>query len=498
MTYAAHIPPSDLSQEQRLWLAVRLFVLMKVAFLIVLAVNTRFVMDEFWHFTQPVYLFDGTFETIWPKKAVGYAVFYELAHLIGWDSTSMLLVGRLMTAGIALALCWCIYQCARALGYERVAAVLAVALLLCFSNFIERGFRLRSEPLATLFAALAILVVIRYETNRAKTLLLAGLLSGLAFVTTQKSVYFNFALGAALVVDALCMRSVTHAFKRGSLLCLGWVIAIATYGATLGGQAMPQVLELLFLGPAELALNGGSYYEGLASYVRQTLFRNVLLYGLVAFGVLLAAKEFFVGSSAARIFFVFTALITALVFFHNQTWPYVFIMALPFLAIYGAGAVVYLTRHAQKRPMLVPGLLMIIAVLSTVRNVQYLSHDNRHQIALIQQAEGQIAIDETYFDGIGMIPSRRMEPRLWLDAQAVLQIRKEGQDSAVYQALLRSEPDLVISTYRTDNSGDAINSALKTKYGFLSPYLLLPLDKNPDLSPERPARAPLFSDIYAY
>lgn len=497
MTALTQTKLPGMSRDQRLLLAIRFFVLAKIAILLVLAVNTRFVMDEFWHFTQPVYLFDGTFDTIWPKKAVGYAVFYELSHLIGWDATSMLIAGRLTTAGLALVLTLCIYKCARALGYERMTAILAVALLLSFSTFIERGFRLRSEPLALLFAAMAVLVIVRYEADRAKTLFIAGLLSGLAFVTTQKSVYFNFSLGAALVVDAICVGSVTRAVKRGGLLVLGWACTIALYGVLLGGSAMPQVLEVLFVGPAELAFSGGSYYEGLDAFVWQTFGRNALQYGLVVIGLFLSATRFLKCNSAARIFLTYTVLLTAFVFFHNQTWPYVFTMALPFLAIYAAVAVTDLFRPPERWSSSVFTVLIVIAVQSTLRNVQYLSHDNHAQMALVQQTEAQLATDETYFDGIGMIPSRRMEPRLWLDAQAVRKTNEEGQNSTLYHALLHAEPHVVISTYRTDNLGAVFNAALKKNYGFLSQYIMVPLETSPELSPAKAARAPLFNGVYA-
>ncbi|MEQ8255823.1 DUF7056 domain-containing protein [Roseovarius confluentis] len=496
MTAITCIQPPGLSHEQRLTFAIRLFILVKIAALFVLAINTRFVMDEFWHFTQPVYLFDGTFDTIWPKKAVGYAVFYELSHLIGWDATSMLITGRLTTACLSLALIVCIYKCARALGHERITAILAVALLLSFSSYIERGFRLRSEPLATLFAALAVLVVIRYETDRAKTLLIAGLLSGLAFVTTQKSVYFNFALGAALVVDALCMRSASRAFFRGGLLILGWAGAIFFYGALLGGTAMPQVLKMLFLGPVELALHGGSYYEGLDAFVWQTLLRNAVPYALVCLGLVLSAARILKCDSAARIFLVHAVLLTGLVFFHNQTWPYVFSMALPFLAVFGAVALTVLLRQGASRSAMALVILSVIAVQSIVRNVQYLGHDNLAQLALVQQAEAQLAQDETYFDGIGMIPSRRMEPRLWLDAQAVRETNEEGRNSTLYGALLRAEPHLVIATYRTDGLSSVFGDALNTTYGFLTSHILLRLEANRILTPPKAERAPLFNGIY--
>ncbi len=498
MTVRTKILPQNLNRSERLSFALKAFILLKIAFLVVLAVNTRFVMDEFWHFTQPVYLFDGIFETIWPKKAVGYALFYEFSHLIGWDATSMLIAGRLTTACLAIAITWCVYLCARSLGAERVTALLAVALLLSFSNFIERGFRLRSEPLATLFAIMAILVVIRSGTDRAKPLLIAGLLSGLAFVTTQKSIYFNFALGAALTIDALIMRSVARAVKRGVLLLFGWAAAIAVYGVLLGGAAMPQVLAVLFFGPAELAFNGGSYYEGLDAFVWQTLKRNSLQYGLVIFGLFVAASRFAKCDSAARVYFTFTLVLSALVFFHNQTWPYVFVMVLPFLAFYCADAVVRLMLRSEMWYSRVIGILVIVAVLSTLRNVQYLAHDNRDQFALIQRAEELLAQEDTYFDGIGMIPSRRMEPRLWLDAQAVNNTKSAGEETALYQALFRAEPKLVILSYRTDNLGSEFGAVLEANYELRAPNIMMPRATNNSVLTDPGDRILLFEGVYSY
>ncbi|MCK8483290.1 hypothetical protein MUY21_04495 [Aliiroseovarius sp. S2029] len=496
MTDISSIQPLSDNRERMLSTAMRLFILMKIAMLLVLAVNTRFVMDEFWHFSQPVYLFDGIFSTIWPKKAVGYVLFYELSHLIGWDATSMLMAGRLTTAFLAIGVAFCVFKCARALGHDRLTSILAVALLLSFSNFIERGFRLRSEPLAILFAAMAMLVVIRYEADRARTLLVAGLLSGLAFVTTQKSVYFNFSLGVALVVDAAFMLSASRALWRGGLLIIGWAGAIAIYGALLGGAAMPQVLKLLFLGPTEVALHGGSYYDQLDLYVWQTLQRNPLAYGLVVVGLLLSALRFHRLESTARIFLVFTVSLSAFVFLHNQTWPYVFTMALPFLSVYGAIALTSLKRQSTRSSTIATVILVVVAVQSFVRNAQYLGHDNRHQLAVIQRAEVLLADEDTYFDGIGMIPSRRMEPRLWLDAQAVEKTVEEGRQSVLYGALQRAEPRLVISTYRTDSLGDVFNTALRANYGYLTPHIMLPLASHTHLLSVPPVRPSLFNGVY--
>ncbi|MFT4161536.1 hypothetical protein, partial [Shinella sp.] len=53
-------------------------------------------------------------------------------------------------------------------------------------------------PLAVFFAVAALLVVLRARELSGRQLVIAGVLSGLSFLATQKSIYFNFALGLGL------------------------------------------------------------------------------------------------------------------------------------------------------------------------------------------------------------------------------------------------------------------------------------------------------------
>ncbi|GFE66214.1 hypothetical protein KIN_32880 [Litoreibacter roseus] len=351
--------------------ALWIYIALKLAVLIFFAVNTRFVMDEFWHFTQPVWLFAGTFETIWSAKAVGYVLFFEIAHAIGWDATSMLIIGRLTMAALAIALVYITYRMARALGQDRLTALVAVALLLSISTFIERGFRLRSEPLAILLAACAVLAVMSDRTDRTRALLIAGLLSGFAFVTTQKSVYFNVALGAGLVTDALLARDILKGIKRGGLLVIGWALALAIYCIGFGGAQAGDVLHALVTGPLGLAVNGGNFYEGLSTFVLQTFTRNLVGWGLMAVGLLLIAARIFRMDGAPRVYLVHTILLTLFVFFHNQTWPYVFTMVLPFLAPYGAHSLMKIISRAGGSLVIPAALVAAVAIPSAAKNIRY-------------------------------------------------------------------------------------------------------------------------------
>ena len=148
--------------------AMRAALLVKIGFLIVLSLNTRFVMDEFWTVAQTNWLWNGYFDTIWPEKAAGYVLFYDIARVTGWDAVSILLIARLLTAGLAIGVGAVVWRMARLMGHAPVMATLVVLVLFSFSNFIERGFRLRSEPLALLFAALALLTMMRGTADQGR------------------------------------------------------------------------------------------------------------------------------------------------------------------------------------------------------------------------------------------------------------------------------------------------------------------------------------------
>lgn len=437
-------------------------VAIKAALFCVLALNTRFVMDEFWHFAQANYLGAGFFETIFPEKAVGYAIFFKLGHWLGWDAQSKLAAARALSAALGLGLCALVYAMARRLGQDRLTAAAAVLGLLAFSTFMERGFRLRSEPLAILFAAAALWVCLG-DARRGRTVFCAGALSGLAFVTTQKAAYFNLGLGVALVAAALTARAPGLALRRGAWLLAGWGAAVAVYALALGGAAPGPVLRALVLGPVEVALHGGDLYPDIRVFLLQTVQRNALAYALCAIGLALAAAGWRRMDQAGRIHLVFTLVVAGLVFAHDQPWPYVFTMALPFLAPYGALALARLAA-LPRGPLAALALGAAVLAPGFARNLAYLEHDNRAQLAVVRTGEALIPPGAGYFDGIGMIPTREMAPRVWLDAMGMEAALRGGPQSAAARIFATDPPEVVIESYRLARLGPVIGRVLSESY----------------------------------
>jgi hypothetical protein len=457
-------------RKQRVLAVVSGLVALKVALLFALAWNRRIVMDEFEQLGWAKYLGHGFFTTIWPAKAVGYAIFFDVAHLIGWDARSILLIGRMQTALLACGTLAITYASARSLGVSKARSALIVLILLSFSNFIERIFETRGDPLSVFFGAAALLVTLQ-AGGRAKWILAAGVLSGLAFLSTQKAVYFNAALGVALIGDAALARRYAEGVARGVWLVLGWLVPVVVYCFAFGGANPLAVAQNLIFGPAALASSQmAAEYGGLGQFVVQTLARNALLYLFCFAGMVLALLRLPDLHGSRPVALIFSVIVTALVFAHNQPWPYVFIMALPFIALWALEPFDALSGRWAYRTA-AWGVLGVAVLFSFVRNVQAFRIDNHAQLALVERAEKLTSPEDVYFDGIGMLPNRREPSTLWLDRHTILQTLREGRASEAWRIFAQTPPKVILWTYRMDGIRPVAEPLIRDSYVQVAPNI---------------------------
>ena len=116
------------------------------------------------------------------------------------------------------------------------------------------------------------------------------------------------------------------------------MISVAAYCLVFGGLDPLPVAKALVFGPAEVASSEiAAEYGGLRQFVWQTVVRNLPLYAFCFAGMLMELRRIAELGQRQRIALIFSVVITVLVFAHNQPWPYVFIMALPFVSLLGIG-----------------------------------------------------------------------------------------------------------------------------------------------------------------
>jgi hypothetical protein len=441
-------------------------------------------MDEFWLTGESLLRYHKFYTEIWPAKTTLYMIFFRLAFLPGGDSIDTILIARFMTVTLSLATLGVVYLLARRIGRSQIESLFVVAVALSFSSYVEWAFMVRPEPLAAFFSALALYIVVRQDRGYA-WVFCAGLLCGLAFLTTQKAVFFNLAVGLALVMDALVRRSIAQAFLLGAVLVVGWALVVALYGLGFGllGANLADLYRHIFLGPPlDNVKQGHTFYDqNLRTFVFQSIFRNPVLYAVSLFGWVLIFLRAFRISRPERMVWIYSGVIVALVFSLPAPWPYNFVMALPWLAIWLPVVLrVFFADHAGFRFAVITACL-VLGVISLMRNVSYLTHDNTYQSATLRFAESLLEPDESYMDGIGMLVTRdhygNDRPGVisnW-DGPTIYRLRSEiaaGNDSVI-ERYFASQPKLWILTYRTKALARFLDPYLKASYVPVSSNVLI-------------------------
>ena len=436
---------------RRLAFAVLLSVLaVRVLLLPVLAWNARYVMDEYAQASFPRYISWRFYDGYDPIKTVLYVYVFDVAHRLARNAVDLLHVARMEGVVLAFLVAAFTWGISRRLGRSRFQAWFSVAVLFSFTNFMERSFRIRSDTVAVFFASAAVFAAVGSEGPLAA--FLAGMLAGGAFLSTQKAVYPLAALGLAFVISGLGAFPVPRQVARCGAYAGGVAASLLAYGTWFDFRNPFRVLSMVFLSPLRFApLHGNPHYANIRGlYVGQTLSRNPVPYALAFLGLALAFTRFRSDASKLRLAAVASTVVALLVFRHEQPWPYVFVMALPFLAVFAPVALAWLEERAGATGPWVRLAACALLLLQLPRNFAYLGHDNWVQNEVVAQAERLLGPDDRYFDGIAMVPTRpSADPASW-EALILEDVRARlvGGDDSPIREILEKRPKVWILNYR--------------------------------------------------
>ncbi len=460
----------------RLAFAVLMGVLaLRTLLLPVLAWNSRYVMDEYTQATFPLYIPVGFYHGLDPIKTVLYIYVFEVAHFLASNAVDLLHVARMEGLLLAFFAAGATLGIARRIGHSRFEAWFAVSVLFSFTNFMERSFRIRSDTVAVFFATAAVFVAVGGEgTSRA---FFAGLLAGGAFLSTQKAVYPLVALGLALAVSGFGCLTLRRQIARLGAYAGGIAGALLAYGMWFDRRNPFRVIAMVFLSPLHFVpLHGNPQYAGIRGhFVLQTLGRNPVSYALTAVGLALVLARIRSSPPRLRLAAVMASVVTLLVFLHEQPWPYVFVMALPFLSLFAPGALSWLEKRSRERGPWVRIAACALLMWQLPRNFAYLVHDNRVQNEVVEYAEHLVAPGDHYFDGIGMLPTRTLAPLISWEALVLEGVRAEltrGDDRSI-RHILDSRPKLWILNYRVHQLREPLQHLLDRSYIRVHPDVLL-------------------------
>jgi hypothetical protein len=445
-----------------------LFCAVKLLFLLHSVVRSLYIADEYRTAYESIHIPDGFYRGYEPFKTVLYAYVYDVARLVTHGSNSLMRAARLETLLAVMVMLALLWVACRALTMTTNEVLFAFCVLFSVSDFMEHVFTIRADSIELLAIVAAFAVLCRGNVLSHRRQFVAGILLGLAFLTTQKAAYACFAAGVAIVVAVFLTARVRDVVMAGAACLSGFALALAVYVIAFGG---PHVFTAMIGPAAEFGLHGGRAYPTIRTFVWRTLSRNAVAYLLCAIGMIVAASRWRTSSPQRRLALVFSAIFAGLLFAHTQPWPYIFAAAAVFLAIWAGDT---LRALGDRRDQF--GVLAIaILALSFVRNVQRLAYDNRDQIAVAAGAERLLGPSDRYQDGTAMVTTRRLAGDEWWDAINVAAFKDEiaRHDYHRLYGIVREQPKLWIVNYRTEALAHELKPIINHSYVRIDPNILL-------------------------
>jgi hypothetical protein len=454
-------------------LFVTVFLGCKAALLFLLAYNTSFITDEFRHGGAPFFIKEGFYEKIIPVKTVLYAYFYNIANQLSDDSFTIMLIAREQTVFLCFATLCILYLIARNIGRKHLEALFILCVIFSFSTFVERIFRVRSEPLALFLAAISLLLV-SDKRQTASKLIVAGIFNGASFLTTQKAIYFNIALGVALVVNELLDSSVRSAVNKGFLLLGGWCSALFFYCLFFRGIYFYEVIPYIFTRSITLHFHAATYYS-LAGFIGQTVTRNLIPYFLGLFGWLFTGKNILRIKGPERIVWLFSGMITIFIFSHNQPWPYIFVFCIPFISIWSDRPLAFVKAFGERKYLIAVITTMVLLSFSFFRNFHYIDLNNRLQRKVVMQAQRLLKPHEFYCDGIGMVVNRPRIFNSWWDTPKIYKILRDTKNghSRDIEEIFSKQPKIWILNWRTEKLKEVLDPYFANSYLQILPNIMV-------------------------
>jgi len=440
--------------------------------------SARYVMDEM-ALLSVFNFFGDIYNTADPIKTVLATYYFNAPRLIAHESVELLQSARVLGLLLACAMAATAYRVGKALNASPFGALLATASLLTYSNFTERAFRLRTDNGAAAFAVLALWATVSSERATRRTVL-AGLAAGFAFLCTQKAAFAAVSLGLGFLfsrswVDRGWRRCASDALRFAA----AWTIPLFVYSAVFGGRRFSLVLASVLVSPAKFALETAHAYQGLSRYIASSLRQNALLYTFSALALLIVFRNWSLRSERERAAAISAVAMSVLVFSHSQPWPYTFVVLQCFLAPWIA---FLFGRTAQLSTKLRRSLgwgLTAALLLSIPRAISFpLVQTNRAQLAAIREIEPLLSPTDRYFDGLGMLPARRLAGSMddwWWDRPALFDIGRELRNGNIsrFERIFLDHPKVWLLNYRTAALLPSLGQRLAGSYVRVSPLALL-------------------------
>lgn len=418
--------------------------------------ETYFIMDDFLCASFSGEIYSGMRPHIDFTQAKTSWGFYPYAaiHAASGSSEFVLILSRHVSLAYALLSLAFVYLISKKIAVNDKAGLWAVFWTLSCSTFLEHSFSIRVDMLSTMLSLAAVYSYL-FLSSRWRYIL-SGLILGVAFCVTQKSIYFiisfSFAHFASSKRNDLKRRFLEYLYWAASA-GLVFVVYVLVMGA--GGHYKTVIDQVLFSSTLmKVALS--VEYPNMSQFYWQTFSRNFSFYTLGIGWLLVTLGRWKQIDRRKKFISVFAASLLLFVGMHKAPWPYTFLLIIPYLGIF-IGYFSFcigqaIRRSSMKLILLVPVVVVLASVctFATQRGLDRLDATSARQMSVVRVAEGMLSEKDTYFDGIWMINSRRHATPDILQRADLLTVldRWKEEKSRLLSQMIESKCKVVIYNYR--------------------------------------------------
>lgn len=383
--------------------------------------------------------------------------FYAWISAFVWpweDSSQIFLAARASFIAIGLCIAGLTFCLAYKISTSWIVAGFATVLLFTHTGFINQGFRIRSDLMASLFCLWFLLIYFnRGHQSRKKSKLLFWLPFGLMLATTPKALQLLFPLALLLQKNDFARfltKMRTQKFKAlllaagflGSTITISWLINL------------PQYLRLSLEGG-----HGGPAYwsHGAFEFLFRQLHMNKIFVALLIlrFMTCLTCLKLNAYATPAQKeiqlkYLKFSIGIILLMVFTPERLPFFLASLLPFLCVFTSLIFMDLSFLLPKKLVLLrlPTLLIIASIVWTNGLSFYLKNldrnTNRKQMAFINYIENYMSSfpKARFYDVIGLLP-KKAQIRVFAGPN------QESQNEKSAQWVMNQKPEFVFYVAKT-------------------------------------------------
>jgi hypothetical protein len=358
-----------------------------------------------------------------------------------------------------VAILFLVYKTTKYYTKKVTPALLGVLIVATTTPFLFNGCRLRCDVINSfLYLLVFYSVLTRWEEHRWAAM--EGGFLGLAFLISQKSAYYFLLYYFCLMMTRWIENNKSLWWNRVVFSTIGLLVVWGIFAFWLWVQgSLPYFYQQNIQRAFHVGIQSDVYntYQYLLRFGVRNLPSALLL--MLAFACLFRWKKSF-SKPRPNLWLIIHALgLIGVLFFHKARFPFFFLIAIPILGIF-----VSVQMHTFSKAFRISYLVVgLVAAYPLYLSTNLWKNSAGYQYEVLQACEAYLRPEDSYFDGIGMVFTRKKASQLNMTARTIREYY-DGYYPRLIPQWIHNQCKLIISNYRIQKLKDPERSFISHNY----------------------------------